>query len=116
MMKTAHPLVERRRHPRTRLQMRLGCIRLDPDGGDIVDSLEMMDISRGGLGADCGRRYYRGQRIVLNLPLTADGGRRHLYATIVRCSANDHESGYRVGFEFDGPYVGTRYGEAVAAA
>jgi len=96
--------VERRRHPRTRLAMTLGCIRLDPDGGDVVDSLHMRDISRGGLGAYSARPYYPGQRIVLNLPILSGGGRRNVYATIVRCRRADE--GYSVGFAFDAPYVG----------
>jgi hypothetical protein len=99
--------IERRRHPRTRLAMTLGCIRLDPDGGDVVDSLHMRDISRGGLGAYSARPYYPGQRIVLNLPIPADAGRRNVYATIVRC--RQAEEGYSVGFAFDAPYVGEAY-------
>jgi len=99
--------VERRRHPRTRIAMTLGCVRLDPDGGDVVDSLNMRDISRGGLGAYSVRPYYPGQRIVLNLPIPTDGGRRNVYATIVRC--RQEEDGYTVGFAFDAPYVGEAY-------
>jgi hypothetical protein len=96
--------------------MNLGCIRLDPDGGDVVDSLQMTDISRSGLGAFCQRPYYPGQRIVLNLPLPATGGRRNVYATIVRCGQANGE--YNVGFEFDAPYVGSAFAEtrSVAAA
>ena len=99
--------IERRRHPRTRLAMMLGCIRLDPDGGDVVDSLHMRDISRSGLGAYSARPYYPGQRIVLNLPIPADGSRRNVYATIVRC--RQAEEGYSIGFAFDAPYVGEAY-------
>lgn len=99
--------LERRRHPRTLLAMTLGCIRLDPDGGDVVDSLHMRDISRGGLGAYSTRPHYPGQRIVLNLPIPAGGGRRNVYATIVRCRQDDE--GYSVGFAFDAPYVGEAY-------
>ena len=113
---------ERRRHPRTRVAMTLGCVRLDPDGGDVVDSLRMTDISRGGLGAKCERPHYPGQRIVLSLPLPVNGRRRSIYATIVRCSSTG--GNYNVGFEFDAPYVGAANGygyqrpvpHAVAAA
>lgn len=114
MSSTAYQPVERRRHPRTRLEMTLGCIRLDPDGGDVVDSLHMVDISRGGLGAFCTRSHYPGQRIVLSLPLPMSGGRRKVYAKIVRCS--QAQDGYRVGFEFDSPYVGASFCTADAAA
>ena len=111
--------VERRRHPRTRLAMTLGCIRLDPDGGDVVDAIRMTDISRSGLGARCTRPYYPGQRIVLNLPLPSSGGRRNVYATIVRCCQAADQ--YIVGLEFDAPYAGATYGfhpaaEVMAAA
>ncbi len=90
---------ERRRHPRTRLQMVLHGIRLDPDGGDVRDTLQMQDISRGGMGATAGRWLYQGQRIVLCLPLHPDGGRRNLYATVVRCAKG--KEGFDVGLEFD---------------
>lgn len=108
--------IERRRHPRTRLTMTLGCVRLDPDGGDVVDSLYMRDISRGGLGAQSCRPYYPGQRIVLNLPIPADGGRRNIYATIVRC--RQEQDAYSVGFVFDAPYVGEtcRYSRTIVDA
>lgn len=106
---------ERRRHTRTRLEMTLGCIRLDPDGGDVVDSLRMVDISRGGMGAYAGRSFYPGQRIVLHLPLPTDTGRRNIYATITRCSHNRDR--FRVGFAFDTPYAGQSYvGMDTAAA
>jgi hypothetical protein len=105
--------VDRRRHPRTRLAMMLGCIRLDPDGGDVVDCLQMTDISLSGLGAMCHRPYYPGQRIVLSLPLPSSGGRKNVYATITRCAQIDED--YKVGFEFDAPYVGQAYGYAPAA-
>ncbi len=108
---------DRRRHPRTSLAMTLGCIRLDPDGGDVVDSLHMTNISRSGLGALCRRSYYPGQRIVLNLPLPAGGGRRNVYATTVRCAQAD-KGEYGIGFEFDSPYVGSSFAQTqtVAAA
>ena len=87
---------DRRRHPRTSLAMTLGCIRLDPDGGDVVDSLHMTNISRSGLGALC---------------------RRNVYATTVRCAQAD-KGEYGIGFEFDSPYVGSSFAQTqtVAAA
>jgi len=91
--------LERRRHARTHLQMNLPCIRLDPDGGDVADSLQMYDISRSGIGAYCNRPFYPGQRIVLCLPLTGETGRRNIYASIVRC--RPELEGYRVGMEFE---------------
>ena len=109
---------ERRRHPRTQLQMTLNCIRLDPDGGDVVDTLHMVDISRNGLGANTDRPYYPGQRIVLSLPLSSSGGRRNIYATVVRCRQD--QDGYRVGLQFDSASLAAWYSpdtaQAVAAA
>lgn len=91
--------LERRRHRRTRLEMRLRGIRLDPDCGEVVEQLRMTDISKSGIGATSGRSFYPGQRIVLSLPVPSAGGQRNLYATIVRC--RQIEQGYRVGMEFD---------------
>lgn len=108
--------LERRRHPRTRLEMTLQGIRLDPDGGDVVDALHMTDISRSGLGARTERSFYPGQRIVLCLPLTQSSGQRNIYATIVRCARQDEA--FEVGLEFDTSSVGAWHASngAVAAA
>jgi hypothetical protein len=105
--------LERRRHPRTLVRMTLGCIRLDPDGGEVLDSLRMLDISRSGMGAATDRRFYPGQRLVLCLPVTASRGRRNVYATVRRCSAAGNA--YRVGLEFDKASVGSSYAAGPAA-
>ena len=107
---TVRPL-ERRRHPRTPLKMNLSGIRLDPDGGDVVDTLHMLDISRSGMGVTCARPFYPGQRIVLCLPLSPDRGGRNI-------NANPCEAGYHVGLEFDSASMHSRasMGDAVAAA
>jgi len=97
-------MTERRRHPRTQIQMNLRCIRLDPDGGEVVDSLAMYDISRSGLGAYCDRPFYPGQRLVLCLPLTGENGRRNIYATVTRCRPT--EDGYRWGWSSTAPAWG----------
>ena len=104
---------ERRRHPRTQMQMTLGCIRLDPDGGDVTDKLHLTDISRGGLGALTDRPYYPGQRILLNMPLTACGGRRNIYAAIVRCKPDSE--GYHIGLQFDNVSFALWAGGSLAA-
>jgi len=95
---------ERRRHQRTQLRMSLRCIRLDPDCGDVVETLHMTDISRSGLGAVCDRSFYPGQRIVLALPLSERNGRRSIYASIVRCRQG--REGYHVGLQFDSASLG----------
>jgi len=109
-----YTLPERRRHPRMQLRMTVRAIRLDPDGGDVVDNLEMSDISRSGLGAVSDRPLYPGQRILLCLPLSHIGGRRNVYATVVRCRRG--EEGYRVGVEFDSASIGAVCGMSSAAA
>ena len=108
---------ERRLFARTQLQMNLHGIRLDPDGGDMVDSLYMLDISRGGMGAMSDRSFYKGQRVMLALPAMGPVRRRNVSATIVRCR---HDSeGYRIGMSFDSVSAAAIYGHeepSVAAA
>jgi hypothetical protein len=95
--------------------MTVRSVRLDPDGGDPLDTLHMVDISRNGLGAYSDRPFYPGQRVVLCLPLSNNGGRRNIYATAVRC--RPEQDGYRVGLEFDTASVGVsqRLSEVAAA-
>lgn len=103
---------EKRRHPRTMIKMRLRCLRLDPDGGDVVDALQMTDISRSGMGAFCDRSFYPGQRIILCLPATEGTGRRDIYAAVIRSQPTDQ--GHRVGFEFDRASAAAWYSAPVA--
>ena len=108
--------IEKRRHPRTVVQMTLRGIRLDPDGGEVVDSLHMQDISRSGMGAIADHSFYPGQRMVLCLPLSEEGGRRNIYATVRRC--RHVEEGYELGLEFDNASFASTLGagQALAAA
>ena len=114
MMDGNSPIVERRRHPRTLVQMDLQSIRLDPSGGDVVDRLRMVDISRSGMGAVCDRAFYPGQRLVVCMPLSETGGHRNIYATVVRC--RPRHGSYRVGMEFDTVSVGSWYGMGGASS
>jgi len=104
---------ERRQFPRTRLQIKIQCVRFDPDGSDVVGSLETMNISRSGLGAMSERPFYPGQRILVCMPLTSVAGQRNIYATVVRC--RPEEEGFNIGMEFDRASVGTWHGETRAA-
>jgi hypothetical protein len=90
---------ERRLYARTQLQVTIRGLRMDP-GGDLVDTFHMLDISRGGLGAIVDRPYYRGQRVVMSLPVLDDGTRRSVYASVVRCRGD--RDGYHVGLRFEG--------------
>ena len=94
---------ERRVHSRTQLRMALRGLRLDP-GGEMVDTFHLLDISRGGLGAIVDRPYYRGQRVVMSLPVVENGSRRSVYASVVRCRGD--REGYHVGLRFE-PSSGT---------
>jgi len=105
---------ERRHFPRTQLQMKIQCIRFDPDGDDVVDVLETVNISRSGLGAVSQRPYYPGQRVLLCMPLTSMAGRRNIYASVVRC--RPAEEGYDIGIEFDATSSGIWQPEQPAAA
>ncbi len=93
--------------------MKIQCIRFDPDGGDVLDALETIDISRGGVGAMSERFSYPGQRVLLCMPLTSLRGKRNIYATVVRCRRE--EQGYKIGLEFDTASLG-RWAESVPAA
>ena len=105
-------LIERRRHPRTQLEIQLRGIRLDPDGGDVVELLQTVDISRGGMGATAGRAFYPGQRILLCLPISGRRGRRNIYASVIRC--RKREGRYRIGLEFDAASVDAWIGHSAA--
>jgi len=99
--------------------MTLHGIRLDPDGGDVYDTLQMQDISRSGMGAVSDRWLYPGQKIVLCLPTHPSSGRRNLAATVVRCQKA--QDGYGIGLEFDHGSLNSAVGAppqraAVAAA
>jgi hypothetical protein len=106
--------VERRRHHRTMVQMMLRGVRLDPEEGEIIDALQMVDISRGGMGAYVQRSAYPGQRFVLCLPITEKAGRRNVYATVMRCRQTG--DGCRVGLKFDNIAVGDWGGVSTAVA
>lgn len=105
--------VERRRHPRTRLHMVLHGINLDPEARDVRDTLEMVDISRSGLGAMAERWMYPGHKIVLTLPVHPEGGRRNVYATVMRCRRSQER--FRVGLQFDSLALGAVAGTTAVA-
>jgi hypothetical protein len=116
-MKTATTthIGERRRHQRLHLQIKMQCIRLDPEDGDVVDTLETLDISKSGLGALSNRPYYPGQRLLICMPLSSTSGRRNVYGTVIRC--RQVEEGYHLGVQFDSVAMGAfANGPAVAAA
>ncbi len=107
---------ERRLYPRTQVQMRIQVLRLDPNEGDLVDELQMVDISRNGVGATCERMFYPGQRLILKLP-AAGMDVRSICGVVRRCDRVDDR--FIVGIEFDHPIASLcvdTTGSSVAAA
>ncbi len=92
--------------------MMLHGVRLDPDGGDVQNTLQMVDISRGGMGVISERWLYPGQRLVLSVPLHPEGVRKNLHATVVRCRSV--REGYHIGLEFDPSALSAALSEAPA--
>ena len=104
MMNSSALSAERRRYTRTPVQMPLWCLRLDPDGYDVVDILDAVDISAAGLGVTTDKSYYPGQRMVVSLPISETQGHRNICATVVRCQPQDKRN--RVGLRFDSASIG----------
>lgn len=107
---------ERRMYPRTQVQMRVQVLRLDPNEGDLVDELQMVDISRNGIGAVCERMFYPGQRLIMKLP-AAGMDVRNIRGQVRRCDRLDDR--FIIGVEFDHPIASLCVdgsGASVAAA
>jgi hypothetical protein len=100
ILSTETQMAERRSFPRTQVRMPVQVTRMDPDGGDVVEQVEMVDISRGGMGALAGRWHYPGQRMVVRLP-GAGMGVRNICGIVLRCTP--HEGMFHVGIEFERP-------------
>jgi hypothetical protein len=93
-------IAERRLHPRTQIQMPIQAIRLDPDGADLLEQLEMVDISRGGMGAISSRAFYPGQRLVMKLPGLGMSV-RSICGVIRRCAKVEER--HHLGIQFEQP-------------
>ena len=100
MVTTVIKSIERRRHSRSSVNMDVRCIRLDPHEGGVVDEVDMVDLSRSGVGAVSEKWYYPGQKVVVCLPADSMHGKRQMQATVRRCLSRTG-AGYRIGFEFD---------------
>ena len=100
MIETVQKGVERRRHSRASVHVGVRCIRLDPHEGGVIDQVDMVDLSRSGVGAVSEKWYYPGQKVVVCLPADSLHGKRQMQATVRRCLSR-HEEGYRIGLEFD---------------
>ena len=97
--------MERRRHPRTQLNISAQCIRLDPDGVNVTDRIDVVDVSRGGMGALSTRPFYPGQRVILSMPSQQGNRARNIHAAVVRC--RHRTEGYHIGLEFDPKAIST---------
>ena len=100
MLETTTKGIERRRHSRASVHLDVRCIRLDPHEGGIIDEVDMVDLSRSGVGAVSDNWYYPGQKVVVCLPADTEHGKRQIPATVRRCLSR-HEDGYHIGMEFD---------------
>jgi len=80
--------------------MGVRCIRLDPHEGGVIDELDLVDLSRSGVGAVSSNWYYPGQKVVVCMPADSVRGKRQMQATVKRCLSRN-EPGYRIGLEFD---------------
>ena len=100
MLETTIKGMERRRHSRASVHMGVRCIRLDPHEGDVIDELDMVDLSRSGAGAVSNNWYYPGQKVVVCLPGDTEHGKRQICSTVRRCLSRQ-EDGFRLGLEFD---------------
>lgn len=88
---------ERRRFPRWQWDTRLHGIHVDSDGKCTVETIQTVDVSKGGLGAITPHEHEVGQHFVIGLP-EPSGRLRYVHAKIVRCW-ND-TIGRHVGMEF----------------
>jgi hypothetical protein len=100
MVTTSKKAMERRRHSRASINRDVRCIRLDPHEGGVIDNVDMVDLSRSGVGAISDNWYYPGQKVVVCLPADGESGKRQIKATVRRCLSR-HAPGYRIGLEFD---------------
>ena len=85
------------------VQVPLGMPNRSIGGGDILDRLDVVDVSAGGMGALADRSFYPGQRVVLSLPRTQEGKKRSIHATIVRC--RQKSQGFHIGMRFDASVI-----------
>jgi len=97
---------ERRRHPRWQWKAELQGICVDPQGRRAVETLQAVDISKGGLGAVAPRDHSVGQHFVLGLPQPS--GRTHyVHAEVVRRWHGD--DGTHMGMQFSDTPVDLGY-------
>lgn len=88
---------ERRRFPRWNFDAQLQGIYVDSDGRKIVEMIQAVDISRGGLGAITHDEHQVGEHFVVGLPKPS-GRTQYVHAKVVRCW--DDEQGRHVGMKF----------------
>jgi hypothetical protein len=88
---------ERRRFPRWSWKAELQGIYVDSEGRKIVEMIQAVDISKGGLGAITRDEHDVGQHFVIGLP-QPNGRTRYVHAKVVRCW-ND-QNGQHVGMKF----------------
>lgn len=88
---------ERRRFPRWSWNAQLQGIYVDSDGRKIIEMIQAVDISKGGLGAITHDEHDVGEHFVLGLP-EPSGRTRYVHAKVVRCWRD--AAGPHIGMKF----------------
>ena len=88
---------ERRRHPRWQWDAQVPGIYVDSEGNRVVELIQAVDISKGGLGAITPGEHEVGDHFVIGLP-EPSGRTRYVHARVVRSWSD--EDGPHVGLEF----------------
>ena len=89
---------EKRRHPRRKWLPRLTGVFVSDDGKKVVEQLQGVDISKGGMGIAGLREHSVGTHLIINLPERDKPG-KYIHAKVVRCW--EEKSQIRMGLEFD---------------
>ncbi len=94
--------LERRVFPRKETRLRADLLRLDhtlPALRRPCVTVDMRDVSCGGLSAICDAPLVQGEHVSVSVPRQVLGGGWDAYGYVVRCSPSG--MGYRVAIEFD---------------
>ena len=89
---------EKRRHCRRQWRPRLSGIFVSDDGKKMLEQLQGIDISKGGMGITGSTEHPVGTHLIINLP-EHNSQSKYVHAKVVRCWKE--ESQIHLGLEFD---------------
>ena len=89
---------EKRRHQRRQWLPKLSGVFVSDDGRRMVEQLQGVDISKGGMGIAGSQEHPVGTHLIVNLPEN-NRRNRYVHAKVVRCWKEKSE--IRMGLEFD---------------